>query len=391
MLVPLQLILRTDSHGHEMAISDKERKRASRARAKAIRAMQDATSACLMPVLKPVSAGSVLENTEVLDDIVFDSVICDWLTIVHPLRVAHPVVNDGKILRLDKDGTQEWSSECWKMLKCASSDTSLRIKCDGEKLMMTGNIGRFGRSDNLNGQTVAECLEMWRQLIADYFPGITDFLQGDFQMVNRLTGEVVSSGTRVTRCDLAGNFFTDNFSSLTQMLMTRKLGQRPPRAGKFGPMWGYDSKRANWLKAKVYDKTCELEGRRTPAVGATTARFEVQLGSEILKRRGLHIGAAWQGGNMENVIYAEFSKQVFRDQATAETWLDIPVRIRQYAVLWRDGVPLRAQCKSDATFYRIRKQLLQYGIDASQPCNVMTLLRRVEVVKVQPLPARRAA
>jgi len=377
-----------------MALTPAERKAVSRLRKK-VAAMVEAAKDCLPPVL-PKYAKDLTEAPALPpSDVVFNSVICDWLTISHPLRKAHPVVNDGQILRIMPDGTTVWTTECWKTLKCASSDTSLRIKCDGEKVMMTGNIGRFGQTDNLNGHTVVECIELWRQLLATYFPGITDFFGADFQMVNRATGEVQLSGTRITRCDLAGNFYTDNFASLTQMLMTRKLGQRPPRAGKFGPMWGYDSKRANWLKAKVYDKSCELEGRRTPATGATTARFEVQLGSEILKRKGLHIADGWKNWtkekDMENVTFLEFSNQVFRDQATAESWLDIPPRLRQYAVLWRDGTPLRNQCKSEATFYRVRKALLMHGIDASQPCNVMTLVRRIEVVKVLPLPARRVA
>ena len=369
-----------------------EQRRAQRARARVIRALQDANAACLPPLV-PKFAKDLTEAPALPpSDVVFDSVICDWLTISHPLREVHPVVNDGQILRIKADGTTEWTTECWKTLKCASSDTSLRIKCDGEKVMMTGNIGRFGQLDNLNGHTVSECIELWRQLLATYYPAIQDFFGPDFQMVNRVTGEVQLSGTRITRCDLAGNFFTDNFASLTQMLMTRKLGQRPPKAGKFGPMWGYDSKRANWLKAKVYDKACELEGRRIPATGATTARFEVQLGSEILKRKGLHIADGWKKEiDMENITFLEYSNQIFRDQATAESWLDIPPRIRQYAVLWRDGVPLQNQCKTKSTYLRIRRRLLEYGIDASQPCNVMTLVRRIEVVKVLPLPARRAA
>lgn len=353
--------------------------------------MQDAIASCLLPKVDKALPDPLPDVVDPLN-VVFDSVICDWLTISHPLRVALPVVNDGQILRINRDGSREWTSECWLTLKCASSDTSLRIKCDGEKVMMTGNIGRFGQSDNLNGHTVRECLVMWQTLLNEYMPQVPLLFGPDFEMVNRLTGEVELSGTRITRCDLAGNFYTDNFAALSAMLMTRKLGQRAPRQGKYGPMWGYDSKRANWLKAKVYDKTCEIEGRRTPATGATTARFEVQLGSEILKRRGLHIADKWNEVNeMENVTFGRFASEVFREQATAESWLDIPSRIRQYAVLWRDGVPLRAQCKSDATFYRIRKQLLDHGIDVSQPCNVMTLVRRIEVVKVIPLPARRVA
>lgn len=366
-----------------------QRQAAYRARARVIRDMQDASASCLPPLLEkhPLRLVQALP----VEDIKFDSVICDWLSISHPLREFHEPVNDGQVLRIKKDGSTEWTQDCWEVFRCASSDTSLRIKCDGQKVMMTGNIGRFGQEDNLNGYTVGECLEKWAAILRDYMPKITGFLAPDVIMVNRLTGEVESSGTRITRCDLAGNFFTDNYASLSQMLMTRKLGQHLPRMGKFGPMWGYDSKRANWLKAKVYDKTCEIEGRRTAAVGATTARFEVQFGSEILKRRGLHTASGWEGHNMENIVYKEFADQVFREQATAESWVDIPPRIRQYAVLWRDGTPLRSQCKSDATFYRVRKQLLAHGIDVSMPCNVMTLCRRIEVVKVIPLPARRAA
>lgn len=367
-----------------------EQRKAHRARAKVIRALQDASAACLPPLPEkfPLSLVPALEPEEIK----FDSVICDWLSISHPLREAHPLVNDGQILRINKDGSTEWTQECWETFRCASSDTSLRIKCDGQKVMMTGNIGRYGQTDNLNGHTVAECLDKWRKVLADYMPAVSGFGAPDVEMVNRVTGEVEYSGTRITRCDLAGNFFTDNFAALSAMLMTRKLGQRAPRMGKFGPMWGYDSKRANWLKAKVYDKACELEGRRTPAAGATTARFEVQFGSEILKRRGLHKFDEWEKENdMENVTFAEFANEVFLEQTTAESWCDIPPRIRQYAVLWRDGVPIENQCNNRQTKNRILRRLKEYGIDASQPCNVMTLVRRIEVVKVMPLPARRAA
>jgi hypothetical protein len=37
------------------------------------------------------------------------------------------------------------------------------------------------------------------------------------------------------------------------------------------------------------------------------------------------------------------------------------------------------------------KRLKAYGVDCSMPCNITTLTRRIEVVKVEPLPARRVA
>lgn len=401
-------------------LSAKERKRLQRERAKALKAV-------MPPLLKAIQAKpeSCLANFEEAkaEDVPFDSVICDWLSISHPLDKPYPVVNDGRILRINADGSKDWSYECWNTLKCPSSDTSLRIKCDGFKIMMTGNIGRFGQSDNMSGHTVSECVELWRKVLAEHFPAriiskvlpqtreewlsnappvtveqhyeavdLSRFFGDDIEIINRSTGEVEYVGTRITRCDLAGNFYTDNFSKLTEMLMTRKLGQRPPRMGNFGPMWGYGAKRANWFKAKVYDKTCELEGRRTPSAGETVARFEVQLGSEFLKNKGLNKLVGWVGGeDMENVIFMGYSRQVFQEQTSVENWKDIPSRIRHYAVLWRDGVDLRNQCTSQRTYYRVLKALREYGIDASQPCNILTLTRRIEVVKVQPLQARRVA
>lgn len=330
----------------------------------------------------------------------FDSVICDWLTITHPLREVHPVVSGGQVMKINRDKTIDWSSECWETMKCPSSDTSLRIKCDGLTVRMTGNIGRFGEADNLNGLSVRQCIEKWRSILMEYLPLVdwkTEFFGPDIELLNRYTGEFELLGSRITRCDLAGNFYTDNYGALSQMMMTRRMGQLVPRVGKYGPTWGYDTKRSNWLRAKLYDKLCELAGRRTPASGETTARFEVQLGSEILKRQGLNTIDKWMEADMEKVIYGGFANKVFREQTTAESWLDIPPRLRQYAVLWRDGVPLRNQCVtsdgsfSKSTYYRVLNQLLSHGIDASQPCNVMTLVRRIETVKVIPLPARRAA
>jgi hypothetical protein len=173
--------------------------------------------------------------------------------------------------------------------------------------------------------------------------------------------------------------------------MTHKINKLTPRAGKYGATWGYDSKRGNWFRGKIYDKTCELEGRRSPASGATVARFEIQLGSELLKRKGVHTINGWKGGDMENVIYAQFSKQIFKDQALASNWMDIPPRIRQYAILWREGVPIRNQTNSDDSCRRILRRLRAYGLDASQPCNITTLTRRIEVVKVMPMQSRRLA
>lgn len=316
----------------------------------------------------------------------FDSVMCDWLTISHRFHTEDEpgmVVNGGKIMRIDADGVIDWEQVCWENLRCPTSDTSLRIRCDGVKMQMTGNIGRWMQEDNLQGLTVMQCVDLWAKFLSSR--GILPPLFGTRPAVG-------DSGTFITRVDLAANMWTDNFSALTQTAMSQRIGQKPARAGKYGAMWGYEAKRGNWVKAKLYDKTCELEGRRTPASGATVARFEVQLGGEKLKRLGLDSVNKWKEENdMENVTYKEFADQVFRQQTMAESWSDIPIRVRQYAVLWRDGVDIRGQFKSPSGFYKVRTKLLEHGLDIAQPCNIVSLTRRIVEVRVMPLQSRRVA
>ena len=369
---------------------------------RAKKALDARMPALLVALHKANTAPPVLPDVEASNDgyhLVFDSVFCDWLTISHPLREFHPVINDGRVSKIMPTGEIDWVTECWQTIESASSDTSLRIKCDGSKLMLTGNIGRFGQANNLSGYSVIDCCLLWQDLLDRYYPTLGKLFQPDFEMLNRNTGVIELSGTRITRCDLTSNFNTDNFYSLSQMLMSHPIGQHPPRMGKYGVMWGYESQRAGWLRAKVYDKTCELEGRRTPAHDATMARFEVQLGSEYLRRNHLHTFSGWSGENTmkksinetkENVVYGQFSDQIFKQQATAENWNSIPVRLRHYAIMWRDGHSLRSLCKAKTTYYRVLKELKAHGVDCTQPCNVMNIVRRVEVVKIMPLNSLRS-
>jgi hypothetical protein len=188
---------------------------------------------------------------------------------------------------------------------------------------------------------------------------------------------------------LAGNFYTSDYSALCSSLSIKRLGQHQARHGKYGPTWGYDTKRSNWVKGKVYDKTAEQQGRRTVTAGPTDARFEIQLGSEYLKRHQLDHVSAWSDETMDKIIYGKFASQLFRETASAEDWSNIPPRLRQYAILWRDGTDIRSII-SKAQFYKTRAKLLDgFGIDIATPCNVIALTRHVRIIEVMPLPALR--
>lgn len=314
---------------------------------------------------------------------VFDSILCDWMGGSH--RYPEPVkpIEAGKILKIDRDGVIEYEKRTWEQIRCPSSDTSIRIRCDGDRLDFTGNIGRFQHQDNLTGQGVIECVERWQEVL--------NGLGVDVAMFGAVirAGTVGEAGTKLTRIDLAANFRVSDYAAFCRSKLSRPIGRRHASEGKYGPTWGYDAKRGNWWKAKLYDKDAELAGLRASKGGDTTARFEVQLGGEWLKRENLNTVKAW-GDDMAKIIYGRFANELFRDGVSVEDWNEIPARLRGHAVLWRDGVDLRGMM-SRATWFRVKSQLRDFGIDISVPCNVVALTRRCRVVDVMPLPSIREA
>lgn len=284
-------------------------------------------------------------------------------------------------MKIDADGVVEWESGSWETVRCASSDTSLRVMCDGKVLRGSANIGRFQQADNLRGLGVIECVERWAEVLRVLGFELQGF--GSRWAVATL-GEW---GTYITRVDLCANYETSDYAALCRMALQQRINRKLPSAGKYGPTWGYDSKRANWWKAKLYDKSAELAGKRRSDGGATLARFEVQLGGELLKREGLDSVGKW-GDDMGKVIFGRFAEQVFKEQASVEEWGDIPVRLRAYAILWRDGVDLRT-VMSRASYYRTAAKLREYGVDVVVPCNVVALTQRCRVVEVRQVSALR--
>ena len=314
----------------------------------------------------------------------FAAVCCDWMTFRHDYPAEAPalVKESGRVLKIDAQGVIEYDAQQWEQIRCPSSDTSLRIKCDGRTLRGMANIGRFQQPDNREGLTVVQCVERWAEVLKD--------LGYDTRFFGTRVreGNPNEFGTHLTRIDLAGNFEVSDYASLCSAAMVRRIGQKLPMAGKYGPTWGYDAKRSNWWKGKLYDKTAELEGKRRSQGGATLARFEVQLGSEWLKREGLDKVIGWKDEEMANIIYGKFAGPVFRDSVSVQEWGELPARLEHWATLWREGRDLRTKM-SLASYYRVRSKLMEYGIDIGTPCNVTALTRNCRIIEVTPVSALR--
>lgn len=383
-----------------------------------------------MPVTRKVITKfgkSVMKQTTKSD------VFCDWISIYQVHLGGVPLVNDGHVFSVDQDGEIKWDVAA-KLVHRGSHDTSVRIRSDGFRVSLEGNIGRFNREDNLFGYSVLECVELANKLLATF--GLPAFFDAAPMPIVKRTESAARGvsfvnagaygntknedvggltngrakaffstsedagyqavGAVITRVDLTRNWATgsaENCSQVIRHLQGFKSGRQEPRAYKTtGVAWGEGSK---FWYAKVYDKAAEYmrqcgKGSRKFnqalfdfMLSQGIARHEVELKSRYLKQHNLWRMTRW-GDGMEDRVYALFSDVVVGN-AEVDSYLEIPGRAGELAVAWRDGADLKKRLAQN-TFYRYRRELLGYGIDIAVPCNVTRLRQRVEVISMTPAP-----
>jgi len=324
-------------------------------------------------------------------------VFCDWLSMYQVHFEGVPLVNDGHVFSVDQEGEIQWDV-AQKLVHRGSHDTSIRIRSDGFRVSLEGNIGRFNRSDNLFGYSVQECIALANKLLDEF--GLPPFKDAAPMQLVKKGGEdggYQAVGAVVTRVDLTCNWCAGSPGNVEQFirhLQGFKSGRQEPRSYKTtGVSWGEGSK---YWYAKVYDKAAEYFrqcGKKAKAFDAPLfqymldtgiARHEIELKSRYLKQNNLWRMCQW-GDGMEDRIYALFN-DVIGGESHVDQFLEIPGRAGELAVAWRDGADLKKRL-STATYYRYRKQLLQYGVDIAVPANVSRLRSRVEVITLAPAVA----
>lgn len=326
------------------------------------------------------------------------TVFCDWISAYQVHLGGVPLVNDGHVFSVDQDGVVKWDVP-QKLQHRGSHDTSIRIRSDGHRVTLDGNVGRFNRPDNLFGYTVSECVQLANQLLAQY--DLPPFVDRTPMMAVSQTDEsdviAAATGAVLTRVDLTKNWVTGspgNCSQLMRHLQGFKSGRQEPRAYKTtGVSWGEGSK---YWYAKMYDKAAEYmrqHGKASKKFDPLVfqymfeqgiARHEIELKSRYLKQNNLWRFSQW-GDGMEERIYALFS-DIIDGSAVVDEYLEIPGRAGELAVAWRDGADLKKRLAQN-TYYRYRRELLKYGIDIAVPCNVHRIRQRVEVVTLSPAVA----
>lgn len=92
---------------------------------------------------------------------------------------------------------------------------------------------------------------------------------------------------------------------------------------------------------------------------------------------------------MEQVIYGRFAEVLTRNQVTVTEIQDIPGKLGLIARSYDGENPYETGSPAVRTRRRWRSQLLKYGLDIAQPCDVMRLTTRVRVIELEPVSAPR--
>lgn len=320
-------------------------------------------------------------------------VFVDYLTI----RQDHiggglPVLNDGRVIRVDFDGQVECSTD----IRCSiegSYDSRVQVRCDGYSVEFSGNISRYGRRDNLFGYDWSTSIHRINTLLSVH--GLPPFTSG--RLYDFKDGSLQYSGARVSRIDLTCNYSTGSKDSMHAVLchmagqhVGRQKGSLSPDSGTVE--YGRGSK---YVYGKLYAKYKELEKHRSKKSGSHVSddvisfcktegilREEFTLKSRFLLQNGLaFLGSISQ--QKLNDIYYERTQLTRLEKMEFENFDDLPRGLKATYVSWKYGYP---QNISKATFYRHRVKLLSYGVDISIPNNVH-YLERVRTVELKALTA----
>lgn len=317
----------------------------------------------------------------------------DWLTISqeHPAG-GLPVVDAGCVMATDEAGELKWKT-VRAVTHQGSFETSISVKCDGNRVTLSGNLSRFGRPENVFGFDFWECLARANQVLRHY--GLPVFSAGERIEFAKDSGRDVRyawTGARVSRIDLTANFEAGSMAdahAVMQYLGTQHAGRHEGRVLGQGETVAFGGgKRQYW---KAYLKSLELHRHgcadervisHCESVGLV--RFEGTVRSNALTDLGAaYLGDYERGFAMSQLVqlFAEKSAVLTRAERSTDDLDELPRHLRATARDYLAGMDTRATL-SQATWYRHRTQLLPYGLDIAVR-NVRPFQPRVRVVELR--------
>lgn len=271
-----------------------------------------------------------------------------------------------------------------------SHDTSLRVRCDGSTVTLSGNVGRWERPDNVWNYDLDDTVALASQFVAAY--GLPAFSAGECRAKSDVSAHDAEIGlwTEWTGAVFRELHVTRNFYVGSEPMAVECMrymgGHRAARIAKgvFGDETIQFGKRGGKLHKRVvvYRKAQEMlahakgeEAKKRVKASQEyqmardmgLIRIECKWGSDFLRNNGLRFMGDATMAKVISLFEAEtsFLRDCDPDRAVRVV-SEMPAKLRAAALLWIDGRDLR-EVFSRATYFRHVKALRDYGIDASEP------------------------
>lgn len=319
----------------------------------------------------------------------------DWVSAILPCKHDPSKLISGLVMAFDAQGNNEWTVN--KTLTVEGSHSSkIQIKSHTEnQIYISGNPTKFLQGHNLFGSNDLV------GLMGKFFDSLLEhdelgLCPDPFQYANIKDGHY-----ELTRVDVNETWHLNNQRDVLAWI--RAVGEtaylKHRGAGQFSGDTAYFGKNSRRWALKCYSKGLEIlaKGHKLPTELAIPEMVEyAQKALRIegvtrqleLKRRSLHVASNWDIDTAEELLLEYISKLEMSDvYMLKDDVLDsLPPRLRLTYQAWLNGDDLKTVLPRP-TFYRYRKQILEYGVDISskspkEKSNVIPLIRVLEAKPV---------
>ena len=323
----------------------------------------------------------------------FSSIFVDWFTAgQRHSQGGLPALVGGVSSRFDSEGNCTFERGIPARV-AGSYESSVGILCDGAFVGLSGNVGRFGRADNLfNLGWDATRQKSVGMLGLANLPRFGDGAPRPVGWGERPEDgrDWAGRGATVARLDVTCNFAAGS-DAQARAVIRWLAGQSVKRAKR-----GYSGDESVWwsnsrIMLKAYRKGAEMKAHGMDgelvdwAMDRGIVRVELELKRRELQERGLRdIGQITQA-KLEAVFHEHMEPFKRVDSSDEpDVLVAIPARSRAYAAAWLAGQDVRLLC-STATLYRHAKVLRGYGLDILECRNVERFPIKVRVIDLVPL------
>lgn len=323
----------------------------------------------------------------------------DWVTAIIPFE--HQPLNSGSVLKVLPDGEIDWEAPCRLQVE-GSHEETISVRSHGgsgegqaTELVISGNPAKYLQGHNVFGS------DDLLSLVYDTFHSVCSALA--LEVPAAVVSDVAAGNYRLNRVDVNYMFALGTLSDVKSWLRAAEYKSKTRHgrpASKSGTLyWGKHSRR--W-SMKAYSKGEEIRGpksHRLPRRFSSTPieefaqdklRVELTLRTKELEKIGLMKARNWNQTKPREA-FSDYLERIDMSEQVAlstEKLLELPHRLKGTYILWKSGEnPRENMCRQ--TFYRHRRELLEYGIDINlavekpDRSNVVPLIRVLEAKPVE--------